>query len=118
MRRRGEDRLLEQVFPVTREFPHPDDLRLDGGAPAALPGEHHLVALANRGGAAEFQRRQVERPERLHQPEPGLLVVAEDGAGHGAAAVVGDPGSRGLSSDERRVGEEGGSTGGAWWWLL
>src|SRR5579875_2137422 len=39
MGRRREDRLVQQVFPISREFPLRDDLSLDRMPAAAMPGE-------------------------------------------------------------------------------
>src|ERR1700692_2134027 len=91
MRRRGEDRLVEHVFPIAGEFLLGDDTGGDRALPAAGAGDHD--ALADRGGGrwADFQRRHVELGERLNEAETGLLVVTQDVAGHRAAVVETKP---------------------------
>ena len=96
MRRRGEDRLVEHVFPVAGEFLLGDDARGDRALPPAGAADHD--ALADRRGArlADLERRHVELGQRLHQTEAGLLVVAEHMAGHRAAVVEREPDRLGL----------------------
>ena len=91
MRRIGEDRLVEHVFPIAGEFLLGGDAAGErAGAPAGA-ADHH--ALADLGGArgADRQRRQVDRAERLHQAEAGLLVEAERVAFHHAAVAEMQP---------------------------
>ena len=80
MRRRGKDRAVEQIFPIAGEFLAGDDGRGDRMTPSALGGKDRLVAGADPHPRADLERRHVEAPERLHQTEAGLLVVAEHGA--------------------------------------
>ena len=86
MRRRGEQRFVEMIFPVAREFLLGDDARAHGLRTAAPAGHHH--GFADRRGArmADRHSRQIERAERLHQPEAGLRIDA-DGMGRNEAAV-------------------------------
>ena len=91
MRGRGEDRLVEHVFPVAGEFLAGGDMRRDRVMPAAGAADHD--ALADCGGArlSERKRRQVETRQRLHQAETGLLIVTERVALHRAAVTECEP---------------------------
>ncbi len=57
-------------------------------APPAGGGEHRLVADPQRIRIAHLEHRQVEPAERLHQPEPALLIVGERMAEDGPPAAV------------------------------
>ena len=91
MRRRGEDRFVEHVFPIAGEFLLGDDAGGDRALPAAGAGDHDALADRGRGGLADLERRHVELGERLNEAEAGLLVVAQHMAGHGAAVVETEP---------------------------
>ena len=47
MRRRGEDRLVEDVFPVAGEFLLADDARRDRALPPARAADHDLLVQRN-----------------------------------------------------------------------
>jgi putative membrane protein len=96
MRRRGEDRLVQHVFPVAGEFLLGDDARGHRGFAPAGPADHHVLADLRFGRTAQRQRRQVEMRQRLHHAEAGLLVIAEHVAGHHFAAAERDPDVVGL----------------------
>ena len=96
VRRRGEDGAVEQVFPMAGEFLAGDDGRGNRVPAAALGGDDRLVAGADPPAAADLDRRHRQAPERLHQPEPGLLVVAEHRRRHRAADAGGQPDRLGL----------------------
>ncbi len=71
---RDEDRLVEQIFPVSREFLLADDGRGDGVA--GTIGEDDSVAQPGLPGIDELERRQIERQlQRLDEPEAGFLVI-------------------------------------------
>ena len=91
MGRRREDRLVEHVFPITGELLFGDDAGCNGMLAPAGAGDDD--PLAKRGGRrlTDFKRRHVELGERLHQPESGFLVVAEDVTGHRAPVVQREP---------------------------
>ena len=91
MRRRGEDRFVEHIFPVAGEFLLGDDTGGDRALPSAGAADHD--AFADRGGCelADFERRHFELGQRLNQAEAGLLVVAEHMARHRAAVIERDP---------------------------
>ena len=96
MRRRGEDRLVEHVFPIAGEFLLADDARRDRALASARARDHDLLVERDHGGVAERQGRQIELRERLHQPEAGRLVVAEHVARHHAAVIEMQPDRLGL----------------------
>ena len=82
MRRRGEDRFVEHVFPITGEFLLGDDACGDRVLPPAGAAKDDALADRSRRRLPEFERRHVELGERLHQAEAGFLIVAEHVAGH------------------------------------
>jgi hypothetical protein len=91
MRRRREDRLVEHVLPVAGELALAEHARLERMRSPAVPGDHHLVADLAGGGGAALERRQLEAPERLHQPEAARLVVGERETRDGGAVVGRQP---------------------------
>src|SRR4029077_13261436 len=91
MRRRGEDRFVEHVFPIAGEFLLGDDAGGDRALPAAGAGDHDALADRGRGGLADLEPRHVELGERLNEAEAGLLVVAQNRAGPRAAVVEIEP---------------------------
>ena len=96
MRREGEDRVLEHVFPIAGEFLPRGDARRDRAGAAAGAAEHDALADLRLGGRADRQRRQVELGQRLHQAEAGLLVDRERMARRDAAVMHVDPDGLGL----------------------
>ena len=99
MRGRGEDRLVEHVFPVAGEFLLGDDAGRDRVMPAAGAADHDALADRGRGRLADLERRHVELGERLHQSESGFLVIAQHVTRHRAAVVECDP-------DRIRLGDQ------------
>ena len=91
MHRRGEDRLVEHVFPISGELLLGDDPRRDRMLPAAGPGHDDALSGRRRARFTQRQNRQVETPQRLHQSEAGLLVIGEHMAGNHFAFVSGEP---------------------------
>ena len=87
MRRRGEDRFVEHIFPIAGEFLLGDDAGRDRALPSAGAADDDALADRGRGRFADLERRHVELGERLHQAKAGLLVVAEHVPRHGAAVV-------------------------------
>ena len=94
VRRRGEDRLVDEIFPVAGEFLLGDDVGVDMLADTV--GERHGVADIGLPGVAELDRRQAERRQRLHQAEAGLLIVGQRMRGNHSAVLVGQPDFLGL----------------------
>ena len=68
MRRRDEDRLVEQILPVAGEFLLGDDVCLDGATDAI--GKHDGIADLGFGRVAESQRRQIELASACTRPNP------------------------------------------------
>src|SRR5256885_1238300 len=66
MRGRGEDRLVEHVFPVAGEFLLADDARRDRALAPARAADDDLLLERRHGRIAERQRRQIELGKRLH----------------------------------------------------
>ena len=96
MRRGGENGFVQQVFPVTGELADRDDLGLQRLGAAAGAGEDHRFALAELAGTADFNDRQGDGLQRLHEAEPGFLIVTEDVAGDGPAGGIDHPDRRRL----------------------
>ena len=99
VRRGGEDRVVQHVFPIAGEFLAADHACLHRMMAAAAGGEHHLVAHLQAVGITHLERRQVEPAQRLHQAEAALLVVGQRMARHRAAIGGGDP-------DRLRLGDQ------------
>src|SRR3954468_19776046 len=66
MRGIGEDRLVQQIFPIAGELLPGDDLACNRAGAPARSAQHDLVADPARAGRAERQRIETERAERLH----------------------------------------------------
>ena len=101
----GEDRLVEEIFPIAGEFLLGRDPRRHRALPAAAAGDDHALADPDPRRAAERQRRQVEPAQRLDQAEAGLLVIGQRMARDGAAVIGVDPDRLGLG-DEIADGED------------
>jgi hypothetical protein len=99
VRRVGEDRLVEHVFPIAGEFLLGSNGGCErAGAPAGA-AEHDALADLRGGGRADRKRRQVDAAERLHQPEAGFGVEAERMALRHAAVAEMQP-------DRLRLGDQ------------
>ncbi len=90
MGRRREERLVEQIFPVTGEFLLRDDAGAHGLLPIAARKEDR-IAQPGVAGLAEFHRRQIERAQGLHQAEAAFLIVGKRMGGGDPAGRVGQP---------------------------
>ena len=91
MRRIGEDRLIEQIFPIAGEFLLRHDLARDRARAAAGAADHDAVADLGGGGGAERQRLD-DRGGRA--PAPGQSrfgIEAERMALHHAAVAEMQP---------------------------
>ena len=67
MRGRGEDRLVEHVFPVAGELALGEHRRLERMRAAAVPGDHHVLADADRAALPRSIGLDAQLAERLHQ---------------------------------------------------
>jgi hypothetical protein len=86
VRRRGEDRLVQEVFPVARELALGHDLDADRvGAPAGRTDDRRVL-LGHVGRGAEHRRLDPKRLDRAHEPEAGLVVVGDRMGLHDASA--------------------------------
>jgi hypothetical protein len=75
--RRGEDRVIEHILPVTGEFLTGNDRRCYRVTPPALGRHDDAVAGADPRFGAKLRRRHRKSPERLDQTESGLLVIGQ-----------------------------------------
>jgi hypothetical protein len=99
MRWRGEQRFVQQVFPVAGEFATRDQPRHEGMRRAAMPDDVDAVADRQRCGRTALQRRAAQPTQGQHQPEARDLVVGQRVALDGAAVVRGEP-DRGRFGDQ------------------
>src|ERR1700674_5964082 len=99
VRGRGEQRLVEEVFPVAGELLLGHDLGRHRAFAPAGARHYHLVADLGGTGAAERERRKIELGERLYQAEARRWVVAEAVPGHHAAVGQMQPDLVGLADD-------------------
>ena len=99
MRRRGEDGLVQHVFPVAGELALGGHAGVEGTPATALAGDDHEIADLQRGRGAELQRGHVEAAERLHQAEARFEVVAQRVARQHAAVARRQP-------DRFRLGDQ------------
>ena len=91
----GEDRLVEEIFPIAGELLLADHHRPDRLGSRA--GRHrHLIAELRLARSSELERRTIERAQRLHQAEAGLAIDRERVSGGDAAFGVGEPDALGL----------------------
>ena len=91
MRGRGEDGLVEDVFPVARELALGEHRCLERVLASALPDQENLVANGAVGRRTAGDRFDAQAAQRQHQPEPGDLVVGKRMARHHRAVVGGEP---------------------------
>src|SRR4051812_32593834 len=73
----GEDRLVQEIFPVAGEFLLGHDLARDRTRASAAAADHDAVAESGLGRNAERQRVDAEPAERLHQAKAGDGIEAE-----------------------------------------
>src|SRR5664279_2843456 len=69
MRGIGEDRLIQQIFPIPGELLLGDDLACDRAGASAGAAHHDLVADSCGTGRAQRHRSELERTERLYEPK-------------------------------------------------
>ena len=92
----GEERRVQQVFPIAGEFlPRGDAAGERAGAPADA-AQHDAVAGLRRSRRADRQRLEIETAERLHQAEAGFPIEAERMAFHHPAVAEMQPDGLGL----------------------
>ena len=91
MRRRGEQRLVEHVFPVAGEFALGDHLRLERVRASAMADDEDIVVDRDRRGAAAFEIGRGELAQRQHQAESGREIVGKRMAGDRRPAIRREP---------------------------
>jgi hypothetical protein len=89
--RRGEQGLVEQIFPVAGERRPGDHPSGDGVGPPAAAGQDDGIVPLQVARIAQRQGRQLQRLERVDQAEAGHGVIAENVGGN-PAPFVGDQG--------------------------
>src|SRR5579872_203909 len=90
MRRSGENRLIEQIFPIAGELLFADNMRLDRLSPAAACDDDGIAGL-HVAHPAKLQGRQVETAQRLDQAKAALLIVSQRVRRNDAAVIAGQP---------------------------
>ena len=91
MRRRTEDRFVEEIFPIAGEFLLGDDPRRYRALPSAGAADDDRFADLGPARLAERHGRRVEPGQRLDEAEAGLLIRAEHIAFHEPAVVEPQP---------------------------
>ena len=92
MRRRGEQRLVEQVFPVAGEFAAREHTRLQRMAAAAVADDEHVVGPDRRiRGRCARSAATSSLPSGSTSPRPCDRIVGERVAGHDGAGMRGEP---------------------------
>ena len=86
--RRGEDRAVEEIFPVSGERPARNHIGQRRVVAAAVVDHEYRVALDEAGRIAEGQRRSIERDDRAHERQSGCMVIADHRCRKLAAASV------------------------------
>ena len=87
----GEQRLLQQIFPIARERrPGDQPTRHRVGAPAAA-GQDDVVVIFQLARVAQRQGRQIQRLQRHDQPKACRRIYAQGVSGN-APPVAGDQG--------------------------
>ena len=94
----GEDRLVEQIFPIAGELLLADDHGADGLHARARRDDHRIAEFC-LARAAKLERRAVQPVERLHEAEPAHRIDGERVSGGDAAAGVGKPDILGLHDE-------------------
>ena len=92
---RGEDRLVEKIFPIAGEFLLADNHRAHRFCPGA-GGDRHGIAELGLARAAELERRAIEVAQRLDEAEAGLRIDGERVSRGDPALSVGEPDVLGL----------------------
>src|SRR3954451_16608204 len=84
MRGIGEDRLVQQILPVTGKLLLGCDLA--GNGPRTAAGAAHYDSIANLRGArgTKRQRIEIDAAERLYQAEAAFGIEAESVTFHNA----------------------------------
>ena len=92
---RGEDRLVEKIFPIAGEFLLADNHRAHRFCPGA-GGDRHRIAELGLARAAELERRAIQVAERLDEAEAGLRIDGKRVSRGDPAFSVGEPDMLGL----------------------
>src|SRR6202790_2700925 len=82
MRGIGEDRLIQEIFPVTGKLLLGGDMAGDRARASACTAHYHTVVDLGRAGGTERQRIEVDVAKRLHQAEAAHGIEAERVAFH------------------------------------
>ena len=100
MRGMGEDRLVQQIFPIAGEFLLGRDLARDRPRASAGAADHDAVAdLVRRRTSRAAADRCRARPSACTRPKPDLEIEAERMALHDAAVAEMQPDGFGLGDE-------------------
>src|SRR5438874_4999620 len=88
--RRGEERLIEQIFPATGEFALGYDIGAAHHGRTAKTCDQHGIAFPDFGGLAQRHRLELERLDRAQQAEARFVVVTDDVRRYGTAIIIDD----------------------------
>ena len=96
MRRGGEQRFVEQVFPRAGKFAFGNELGVQGMRATTMAEHKQRIAHLEIGGEATLKRRRVELAQRLDQRKAGGAVIGERVTFDHCAAIGGEPNLRRL----------------------
>ena len=78
MRRRGEDGVVEDIFPIAGELLSRDDMRGHRAAAPAGAGQDNTIARPRRLRVTERQCGAMQRLLRLNEAETRRVIIADD----------------------------------------
>lgn len=99
MRRGGEDRVVEQIFPAPGELAPRDDFAGDGEAATTARGDNGVAAFGQPSPIGDAQRLRRNRIMGADEPESRFIVIGDDMSRDRLAA-------RGMKRDRVRLGNQ------------
>jgi len=101
----GEDRALDQIFPVARVLPDRDHLCMRNAPPTGRDGHQHRRLRPERRSGAERQRAHAERSGGTQDGDADRVVLRGHDGRH-RSAIPGRNGDRVRLLHEERAGED------------
>jgi len=83
----GEQRLVEQIFPIAGEFARGNEIDFEHPSTPAMAGGDHGIAPAQGRRVAQVQMGRIQPPQGLNQSHATGEVVAHDMGGAGRAVI-------------------------------
>src|SRR5581483_4918351 len=91
MRGRGEQGVVQQVFPIAGEFAPGNHLRIERMLDTPMTNDDHAVAHRRGRGGAALDGRYIQTSQRQDQPEAGDLVIGEGMSGYDGPVTGREP---------------------------